>query len=145
MRRVYVALLVLLFAAIAVQFYLAAVGAYDNPHTDSSFAAHRVNGSVVIPALSIIATIVAAIAKAPRRLVVMTIVPVGLILLQFAIDGIAESFNTSNDLSTVPGQIVFGLHAINGLAVMVVTREVIVKARKFMAAPAVAEVQSANA
>ena len=54
MRRVFVVLSGLLFLAILSQFYFAAVGAFDRPQDDDSFALHSVTGMMIIPLLSIL-------------------------------------------------------------------------------------------
>lgn len=133
MRRVYVLLALLMFAATLVQFYLAAVGAFDRPRDDESFMLHRMTGMMIIPALSVLATIVAAIVRAPGKLIALTILPVGLILVQMLIRAIAGAFDGDNDETTTVGLVIFGLHAINGLATMAVTRVILMKAKAHLA------------
>lgn len=133
MRRVYVVLALLLFVATLVQFYLAAVGAFDRPRDDESFAMHRMTGMMIIPIISVLATIVAAIVRAPGKLIALTILPVGLVLVQMLIRFIAGIFAGSNDETGAVSLIIFGLHAINGLAIMAVARMILMGARGHLA------------
>lgn len=129
MRRIYLVLAVLLFVATLVQFYLAAVGAFDRPRDDESFVLHRMTGMMIIPALSVLATIVAAIVRAPGKLIALTILPVGLVLVQMLIRAIAGIFDGNNDETSAVELVIFGLHAINGLVIMAVARTIIVGAK----------------
>lgn len=133
MRRVYVVLALLMFIATLVQFYLAAVGAFDRPRDDESFFLHRMTGMMIIPIISVLATIVAAIVRAPGKQIALTILPVGLVLFQMLIRAIAGIFDGSNDETTAAGLVIFGLHAINGLAIMAVARMILVGARAHLA------------
>jgi hypothetical protein len=131
-RRVYVALVGLLSLAILAQFYFAAVGAFDKPQDDESFGLHMLFGFMVIPALSLLATLIAALARAPGRLIGLTIAPVGLIVLQILITELGQSLGGSTEDKTTAVALAFlGLHAINGLAIMAVAGMVMRGARKF--------------
>jgi hypothetical protein len=136
MRKLYFALSVLMLAATVLQFYFAAIGAFDKPQDDKSFAIHDANGMMVIPLLSILATIVAAIARVPGRLIAFTIVPLGLVILQVLIIVVGHALNDSADNTTPVGLAILGLHAINGLAVGAVAGRVFAGARKVAFAPA---------
>jgi hypothetical protein len=116
-RRVYVALCVILLVAVAVQFYFAAVGAFTTPRTDSSYWLHAVDGVMVIPMLSLLATIAAALARAPGRLIVLAIAPLGLVVVQMLIVAAGQGLS-DGDTTTPAALVVYGLHAINGLAIM---------------------------
>ncbi|MGI5519975.1 DUF6220 domain-containing protein [Micromonospora sp. CA-259024] len=145
MRKVYVALLGLFAIAIAVQFYLAAVGAFDKPQDDDSFAAHRINGLMVIPLLGVLATIAAAVAKLGGRTIGLTLLAVGLVILQRPIQVISEAFNTSAGDTTTASVLVFGLHAINGLAIIMLAGGLMRRARGSLAAPAPVEASRSGA
>jgi hypothetical protein len=118
-RKVYFGLSVLLMVAVALQFYFAAVGAFAKPQTDSSYGLHSVNGMMVIPLLSILATIAAAISRAPGRLIGLAIAPLGLVILQVLIIAAGKAF-TDGDTTTPAALVIYGLHAVNGLAIMAV-------------------------
>lgn len=119
MRKVYFVLCILLFAAIGVQFYLAGVAAFTKPQTDSTFDAHKMNGMMVIPALAVLATIAAIIAKVPRKLIGITFLVAALVPVQILINTIG---GRDDDHSSVGGEAVMGFHVINGLVIMLVAR-----------------------
>jgi len=135
-RRAYVALVGLLMLAVIAQFYFAAVGAFAKPQDDQSFALHLMDGMMIIPVLSLLATLVAALARAPGRLIGLTAAPVGLVVLQVLITELGKNLGASTDDSTTPVALAFlGLHAINGLAIVAVIGITMRRARKFAATP----------
>jgi hypothetical protein len=144
-RRVYTALTGLLLLAVLVQFYFAAVGAFTKPQTDKSFMLHSVTGMLVIPLLSLLATIVAALARAPGRLIGLSILPLGLVVVQVLIIVLGDAVSGSSDTTTAAGVAVLGLHAINGLAIMGVAGVLFRRARMLAATPRGATVTSAPA
>ncbi|WP_185949660.1 DUF6220 domain-containing protein [Microbispora sp. KK1-11] len=133
-RKVYAALAGLLLAAAVVQMYLAAVGAFDKPQDDSSFALHSMNGMMVIPVLSLVATAAAAAAKAPGRQIGLTVLPVGLVVVQALIVALGGLFDDSTGNTTPLSLAILGLHAINGMAVMGVCGMVFRNARRLASA-----------
>ncbi len=132
MRKVYVGLVALLFLAILAQFYFAAVGAFAKPQDDKSFALHDVNGMAVIPAIAVLATIAAALSRAGGRLIGLTILPALLVIVQMLIN---LAGGHDNDHTTPAGLAILGLHALNGLAIMAVTRVIFLRARDLLRAP----------
>jgi hypothetical protein len=134
-RRVYVALTGLLLLAVLVQFYFAAVGAFTKPQKDNSYVLHSVTGMLAIPLLSLLATIAAALARAPGRQIGLTILPLGLVVVQVLIVTIGKALNDSADNTTPAGLAILGLHAINGLAIMAVAGLVFRRARMLAANP----------
>jgi len=137
MRRDYPVLAGLLLFAVLAQFYFAAVGAFAHPQTDRSYALHSVTGTILIPALSVLATIAAALARAPRRLVALSLAPLGLVVVQVLI--IVAGFGltgSTEDRTTPVGLAVLGLHALGGLATMGVAATVFSRALRFARSPA---------
>lgn len=134
MRRVFVVLAGLLFLAILVQFYFAAVGAFDRPQDDDSFALHSVTGMMIIPLLSILTAVAAALARAPGRLIGMSLAPLGLVVVQVLIIVVGNVVTGGSDEDTGPaGLFVLGLHAVNALFVMGAAGAVLRRARAFAA------------
>jgi hypothetical protein len=129
MRKLYFVLCVLLFAAIALQFYLAGIGAFTKPQADNTFNAHKMNGMIVIPSLSVLATIAAVAAKVPRKLIGITILVAALIPVQILINTIG---GRDNARSSTGGVAIMGLHVINGLAIMLIARAALRGARTLM-------------
>ncbi len=129
MRKVFLGFAVLMLAAVVVQFYLAAVGAFDSRPNDEAFSAHAIGGTLLL-LLAVVATIIAAVARMGGRLIGMTAGIAGLTLLQSLIRVLADALNDSGDTSTTAGRLVFGLHALNGLAIMGLTGRVLADARR---------------
>ncbi|SDI19737.1 DUF6220 domain-containing protein [Nonomuraea jiangxiensis] len=125
MSKVIIGLAGLLLGAVVVQFYLAAVGAFDPAPTEEAFQPHRVLGYSIL-ALAVVVTLVAAVARMPGRLIGTAGLLVGLVLVQALIRQVAASFG---DASAV-GPFVFGLHAVNGLLIMGVIEMIMRQARQ---------------
>jgi hypothetical protein len=137
MRKVYAGLCALLLLAILVQFYFAAVGAFAKPQRDDSFALHDLTGMMIIPLLSILAIIAAAVARAPGRQIGLTAAPLGLVVVQVLIVTIGRALGTDGGDTTTPVALaILGLHAVNGLITMAVASVVFRRARAFATAPA---------
>src|SRR4051812_31787296 len=98
--------------------YFAAVGAFDKPQDDDSFALHSATGMMVIPLLSLLATVVAAIARVPGRQIGLTILPLGLVIVQMLIIALGGAFDDSTGNTTPLSLAVLGLHALNGMAII---------------------------
>ena len=128
MRRVFALLATLLVLVVVAQFFLAASGAFDTAPNDESFRPHRALGYVIF-LLPVVMTIVAAMARMPGRLIGMTALVAGLTVVQVVIAVLARAFDDTGDTSTTAGQLVFGLHAINGLIILAVAGTVARRAR----------------
>ncbi|HEU4348324.1 MAG TPA: DUF6220 domain-containing protein [Actinoplanes sp.] len=128
LRRVFAVLATLLVLVVVAQFFLAASGAFDTAPRDESFQTHRALGYGIV-LYAILLTIVAALARMPGRLTGMTGLVAGLGVGQSLIGAIATAFNDTGDTSTTAGQLVFGLHAINGLIILAVAGTVARRAR----------------
>lgn len=138
MRRIFVVVSTVMLLSTIVQFYFAAVGALTRPQNDDSFALHSFTGMAVIPALSLLATIAAALARAPGRVIGLAILPAGLVVVQVLIVAINEAFADATGHSTPVGLAIGGLHAIGGLFVMGVSGAVMRRARALATQPLVA-------
>lgn len=137
MRRIYVVLVGLLLASGGLQFYFAAVGAFTKPQTEDSFALHTLNGRMVFPILAILATIAAALAKAPGKLIGLTILPLGLGIVQVLIIVLGNVIGGATEQRTTPLALaILGLHAVNGMIILGVTGNVMRQARTHLTAAA---------
>jgi hypothetical protein len=130
MRKAFVILSALLLIAFALQFVFAAVGAFTKPADDGAYALHSVNGMAVIPALTLLTTLFAALAKAPGRLIGLAMLPLGLVIVQVLLATLANSFTDAAGASTPLGLTIAGLHAVNGIIAVHVVVGVIRGARK---------------
>ncbi|RQX15004.1 hypothetical protein DDE19_21470 [Micromonospora ureilytica] len=115
MRKAFVIVSVLSLVAFALQFVFAAVGGFTRPTGDDAYALHSVNGMAVIPVLTVLTAVFAALAKAPGRLIGLAILPIGLVVLQPLIAMLAEAFTDASGVSTPLGLTIGGLHALNGI------------------------------
>ncbi|TDD98983.1 DUF6220 domain-containing protein [Jiangella asiatica] len=106
MRKVFTGLAGLLLLAVVTQFFLAAVGAFDTGPDDESFDIHRQLGYAIVP-MALVLTLVGALARMPGRFVARAALVAGLAVLQGVIAMVADSTN----------DVVFGLHALNALAI----------------------------
>lgn len=125
MRKVYAGLAMLLMLVVAVQFFLAASGAFNPAPKDEAFGAHRALGYGIV-LLAILTTVGAALARAPGRLIGITGLVAVLTIVQPVIRGIARAVGES----ATAGQLIFGLHAVTGLAIMFLVHTVIEQARE---------------
>jgi Family of unknown function (DUF6220) len=116
MRRSFAGLATLQLLAVVAQFFLAASSAFDTAPNDESFQTHRALGGGIV-LLAVLVTIVAAIARLPGRLIGVSGLVAGLAVVQFVIRAIATAFDGTGG-STTAGELVFGLHAVNGLAIL---------------------------
>jgi hypothetical protein len=124
MRKAFAGLAALLMLLVLAQFFLAGSGAFNAAPNDESFQPHRALGYPIF-ILAVLMTIVAALARMPGRLIGMAGLVAGLIVVQVVIAKIAEALGDS----TTAGQLIFGLHAVNGLAIAVVIAMIVRRAR----------------
>ena|SRR5689334_5206329 len=129
MRKAFVVSGWLLLVAFVLQFVFAAVGAFTKPAGDSGNALHSVNGMAVIPVLTLLTTLFAALAKAPGRLIGLAILPLGLVVLQALLAALANAFTDASGASTPVSLTIGGLHAINGIIAVHVVVNVLRGAR----------------
>ncbi|MBQ0902560.1 DUF6220 domain-containing protein [Micromonospora sp. U21] len=115
MRKAFVVVTTLLLIAFAVQFVFAAVGAFTKPAGDGAYALHSVNGMAVIPVLTLLTILFAALAKAPGRLIGLTTLPLGLVVVQALTAMLANGSTDAASASTPFGLTIAGLHAVNGI------------------------------
>ncbi|MEV8514869.1 DUF6220 domain-containing protein [Dactylosporangium sp. NPDC051484] len=135
MRKVYLGMSGVVLLAVLAQFYFAAFGAFSIPRDHASFEMHSVNGMIVIPLASLLTTVVAALARAPGRLIGLAAAPFGLVVVQILIFVVVHLVTEMTMEQSTPGaQWILGLHALNGLAVVSVALLGVVRARRFVRA-----------
>lgn len=131
MKKVVTGLAALQMLAIAIQFFLAAMGAFDSAPTEEAFGSHKALGFGIL-ILGIVVTIAAAVARMPGRVIGLAGLATALLVVQMVIAEIAKGIG---DGSTAGG-IVFGLHGVNGVAIMIVTAALMRRSRQLAAEPA---------
>jgi hypothetical protein len=114
-RKAFVIISTLLLVSFVLQFAFAAVGAFTKPAGEGAYALHSVNGMAVIPVLTLLTTLFAALAKAPGRIIGLAILPLGLVVVQVLIAVLANAFTDTAGASTPVGLTIAALHALNGI------------------------------
>ena len=137
MRKVFAALAAVLMLAVVVQFLLAASGAFDTAPKDESFQPHRALGYGIL-LFAVLLTLISALARMPGRLIGMTGLVAGLNFLQGVIAAIAGAFDETGGGTTTIGELVFGLHAVNGLIIIALAGRILRQARGLASSAAVA-------
>ena len=117
MRKVVAVLASLRVLVVVAQFFLAASGAFDTAPKDEAYQPHRSLGYVIF-FVAVLLTIAAGMARMPGRLTGLAALVAGLLVVQVLIATAADAFNDADDTSTTAGTLVFGLHALNGLAIL---------------------------
>ncbi len=100
----------LLHILIGIQFFLAGYGAVGTGSPDEAFSLHIMNGRV-IAVVALLSILFAALARSGKKLVGLAAAAFGLVVLQSLIALVSVA-------GTMPGQIIFGFHAINALMIM---------------------------
>jgi hypothetical protein len=123
-RKAFAGLAILLMLIVVAQFFFAASGAFSTGPREEAFRAHHALGYVIF-LLPVVMTIVAALARIPWRVIGMTALIAGLTTVQVLIAVLAKAIGEA----TTGGQLIFGLHALNGLAILVVAGMIVRQAR----------------
>lgn len=129
MKRVFTGLAGLLLLAVIAQFYLAASGAFDKAPIEEAFQPHRMLGYAIL-GLAVVLVVAGAVARVPGRLIGMAGLVVGLVLVQSLIREVAKAFGDGSPV----GDLVFGLHAVNALAIVGVIGTLVRRSRQGAAA-----------
>ncbi|MBM2614352.1 hypothetical protein JIG36_02120 [Actinoplanes sp. LDG1-06] len=130
MRRAFVITSTVLLVVFALQFVFAAVGAFTKPSGDGAYALHSLTGMALIPILCLLTTLFALLAKAPGNLVGLSLVPLGLTVLQALLAMLSRAFTDAAGASTTVSLVVGGLHAVNAIVAVHVVVAVATRARK---------------
>ena len=135
MRKLFLTIAVLFTAAVVLQLYFAAVGVFSNPE-DELFSWHGTNGRIVLPILAILLIVSAALARAGRRTIWLSVLPLVLILFQTvlfiitgAIFGLGPDSHASPPLAAT---LILSLHAVNGTAILLLGVLLVVRARRLV-------------
>ncbi|WP_109509437.1 DUF6220 domain-containing protein [Nocardioides speluncae] len=133
MRKLFAGVAFLLMLAIAIQFFLAATGAYDDAPVDDSFQMHRALGYAIILIAGLVA-LVGALARVPGQLIAMAGAVAGLTILQAVIAGVAGALDDTGGGTSTTSAMVFGLHAINAVAIVFTASGLVSGARGLVSA-----------
>lgn len=122
MRKLYTAWSVLLTLAVAAQFFLAAMGAFDAAPKEEAFQPHRLLGYAILGGAALL-VVLAAAARLPGRQIGMAGLVAGLVLLQPVIAMVANAFGEAAGTTSTIGKLIFGLHAVNSVFIVTVLDE----------------------
>ncbi|WP_022890644.1 DUF6220 domain-containing protein [Agromyces italicus] len=135
MRKLYLTVTVLFTAGVMLQLYLAAVGVFSDPE-DELFAIHGTNGRIVLPILALLLIITAALAKAGKRTVWLSALPLILLVVQtllFILTGVV--FGLGPDDHTAPplgATLMVSLHGLNGAIILIAAIVLVGRARRLV-------------
>jgi multisubunit Na+/H+ antiporter MnhE subunit len=114
-RVIYFGLVALYLAGAVVQFFLAGLAVFG----DTSFDPHSVLG-FILGIASIVLLVVALVGRLPRTLLILTVLLVGLNVLQLVLANV--------DVSEVAA-----LHPVNGVAIAFLAYELTQRSRRYVA------------
>jgi hypothetical protein len=122
-RKVFSIVSILVVIAVVLQFYFAGLGVFSQPE-EELFGVHGTSGRIVLPILFILSLITAAIARAGKRTIWLTVIAILLLALQtviFILTGVI--FNVGPESPQIPlaATLTVSLHALNGVAILFVT------------------------
>jgi hypothetical protein len=122
-RKVFSIVSILAVAAVVLQFYFAGMGVFSVPE-DELFAVHGMSGRIVLPVIFLLSLITAAIARAGKRTIWMTVIAILLLALQtilFILTG--AIFGVGPESAEIPlaATLMVSLHVVNGLAILGLT------------------------
>ncbi|MBO3745323.1 hypothetical protein J5X84_04520 [Streptosporangiaceae bacterium NEAU-GS5] len=138
MRKVFFGATVVLLIAVLAQFYLATFGAFQTPHPapgdDSAMIGyHAMNGTMIIPLVSLLTTIIGALAKVGGRTIGLAAAPLGLVIVQlFVIFPLAGLAGGTEEKTNTASLFVLGFHAIVGVALLWVSVALARRARSLV-------------
>ncbi|MDQ4490883.1 DUF6220 domain-containing protein [Sinomonas sp. ASV486] len=133
MRKAFLAVSALLFLDTIVQLYLAAFGTFalDLIPNHASFDYHAFNGQVVLRSLALLTILVAALARAGKNTIWLT---VGIFLLTwvqllvFIVGGMLTGAGPDNP--SIPGAWAVATHAVTGLLIIFSCYWLLLRARR---------------
>lgn len=111
---------ILLVATVVLQLYLAGVGVFSNP-SRGLFSIHGMTGRIVLPILILLTLVFAAVTRAGKRTVWLSVLLIGLLIMQTLIFIITGAiFNVGPETPDPPlgATLMVSLHPVNGLAIL---------------------------
>ena len=126
MRKVFAGLTILLMLVVVTEFYFAASGGFSTAPRAESYRPHHALGYVIF-LLPVVMAIVAAFARMPARFIGLSALVAGLTSVQVLIAKLAMALRDTDDGTA--GVLIFGLHAVGGLAIAGVAWTLVRQAR----------------
>jgi len=122
MRKVFTGLAIVQLLTVLAQFFFAASGGFSTAPREESYAPHHALGYVIF-ILSVLVAAAGALARVPGRLIGWSASIAGLVTVQVLLGVLARALNDTL------GPIVFGLHAVNAMAIAAISVLVVRQAR----------------
>ena len=132
MRKVFVVVTALLTISTALQIYFAAMGVFSVPD-DHLFAIHGTNGRIVLPILVLLTILTAALARAGKRTIWLSVLVLGLLALQtviFILTGVIFGVGPESTEVPLAATLFVSLHGLNGLAIIALSATLFARARR---------------
>lgn len=139
MRKAFFIVSLMAIAVVAVQYYLAAVGVFSE--SDEGFAYHGTSGRIVAPIVFVLLIVSAALARAGKKTIWLTVLMLGLLIMQtliFIFTGLIFGVGPDTHNPPVAAILTVSLHAVNPLFIVWVGVLIALRARR-LAFPAAAE------
>ena len=132
MRKAFAVIAILFLVAVVAQFYFGGVGHFSSEE-NGLWAMHGENGRIVLRVLAVLLVIAAALAKAGKRAIWMSVIALLLVLFQtvlFILGGAIWGLGPENhDNIPVAASFMLGLHVLVGVAVLGMSISVMTIAR----------------
>lgn len=120
LRLVFLVVTILLVVDSIVQLYLAGVGAFSHD-PEEGFSWHGTNGRIVLPILVLLTILFAALARAGKRTIWLSVALFGLLVFQtlvFILTGLIFAVGPDTPNPPIAAVLMVSLHAVGGLAMI---------------------------
>lgn len=116
-----------LLLVIVAQFYFAAFGAFGDRDATGGFSAHEWIARTALPVVGILVIVAAAVGRWGRRVVLLSIAPLAVVVLQVLLFLVARALGSETHPggASATGSIVLGFHALFGLLALAATAAVV--------------------
>ncbi len=131
MRKVFFVVSLLAIAVVAVQYYLAAVGVFSGSH--DGFVFHGTSGRIVAPIVFLLLIVTAALARAGKKTIWLTVLMLGLLVMQtliFVFTGLIFGVGPDTPNPPVAAILTVSLHALNPMFMIWVGVVIALRARR---------------
>ncbi|MCD5346633.1 DUF6220 domain-containing protein [Agromyces sp. H3Y2-19a] len=136
MKKAFLVTTVLFIVDSMLQVYLAAFGTFGMETGDeNAFSAHGINGQIVLRVLALAMIAFAALARAGKRTIWMTVTVFLLTVLQlliFILTGVIFGIGPESAAPPLPAMLMVSLHGLNGALIIVLGVALFFRARKLV-------------
>lgn len=132
MRKVFFVVSLMAIGVVAVQYYLAAVGVFSHAEREG-FVYHGTSGRIVAPIVFLLLIATAALARAGKRTIWLTVLMLGLLVVQtliFVVTGLIFSVGPDTPVLPLGAILTVSLHAVNPLFILWTGVVVALRARR---------------